>query len=103
MSKLDDSLYGYFEEMQPITLPEDFSSEILNKCYEEKKLTLKQRVEQAVEINKAIVSNTTRFAGYIPGSKAAGKTVKLVGRGMGKVLKGCLSYGVRKLTAGTAK
>lgn len=103
MSKLDDSLYGYFEGIQPIELPEDFSLSVLNKCYESKKLTFRQRVKSAIEINQVIISNTTRFAGYIPGTKAAGKAAKLAGRGINKALKSCLSFGVKKLISGTAK
>lgn len=102
MSKLDDSIYGYFDWIQPYEL-EDFSLSVLDKCYEAKKLTMKQRVEKAVEINNAIINNTTRFANYLPGSKAAKKTVKMAGRGMGKLLKGCLNYGVKKVVSSATK
>lgn len=103
MNKLDGSLYGYFDEMQPHEMLEDFSLSVLNKCYEEKKATFRQKVEKAVEINNAIIGNTTRFASYLPGSKAAKKTAHMVGRGIGKALRSCLSYGVKKVVSSTAK
>lgn len=103
MSKLDESLYGYFDGMQSIELSEDFGLSVLDKCYEAQKITLRQRVEKAVEINQNIINNTTRFVSYLPGSKTAGKAAKVMGRGLNKALKGCLSYSVKKLVSGTTK
>lgn len=103
MSKLEDSLYSYFDEQQFAELPEAFSMTVLDKCTEDSKRTLKQRTLRAVEANKALISNSTRFVNYLPGSKTAGKAAKTVSRGVNKALKGCLSYGVRKLISSTAK
>ncbi|MGB7606626.1 MAG: zf-HC2 domain-containing protein [Lutisporaceae bacterium] len=103
MSKLDDSLYGYFDGILQDALPENFSMSVLDKCFEEKKLTLKQRTELVVKINKDIINNVTRFANYLPGSKTAAILRKKVGLGLNRAVKSCFNYGVKKLISSAVK
>lgn len=103
MGKLDESLYGFFQELPQGEIPEDFSLSVLDMCYEENKLNLRDKVKKGVEINKSIIENATRFAGYMPGSKTAAKAAKAVGRGLNKAVKSGLNYSVKKLISSTVK
>ncbi len=97
MSKLDESLYSYFDGLPQNALPLDFSMSVLDKCFEGKKFTFKQRTELVVRVNKDILNNVTRFVDYLPGSKTASVIGKKAGQGLNKVAKSCLNYSIKKL------
>lgn len=103
MSKVDESLYDYFDKLSQAALPEDFCISVLDKCFDDKRLTIRQRALLAMKINKGILSNATSYARYLPGSKAVAMLGKKAGKGLNKAVKSCMSYGVKKLISATVK
>lgn len=104
MSKLDDSMYEYFNDLPNNDLLEDFSIKVLDKCYKgSKSKNIKTGVTRIWRFNKRLVSNASRYISYLPGSKLAAKTAKKASKSLNKAIKGYLRNSIKKLLTAAVK
>lgn len=102
MSKLDNSMYEYFESLPSNKVLDEFSMNVLNECYT-KSYSYKDGIIKAWEINKMVISNAARYTAYLPGSKLAVNTAKKAGTGINKAAKSYMKSSFKKLIANAAK
>lgn len=104
MSRLEDSLYQYFDGMPEHEHLDAFSLEVLDKCYEQAGSGgYKKGIAKAWEINKMVVSNASKYTSYLPGSRLAAACAKKAGSSMNKALKGYVKNSFRKLITNAIK
>lgn len=104
MSKLESSLYEYFGNLSDNELPDQFSMDVLEQCYENSKaLGYKEGLAKFWRINKLVAVNAVRYTNYLPGSKLAVNTAKQAGKGINKAVKGYVKNSFKRLIAGAIK
>jgi predicted anti-sigma-YlaC factor YlaD len=102
MSKLENSMYEYFDTLPNNEMLNQFSLEILEECYS-KAYSYKDEIIKAWQINKAVVQNASRYTSYLPGSKLAAKAAKKASTGINKAIKSYVRNSFKKLITGTVK
>jgi hypothetical protein len=104
MSKLDNSMYEHFNSMPNNDLLDAFSMHVLDACYKGSKFkSFKAGVSKTLQINKMVVSNSSRYASYLPGSKLAANAAKKARNGVNKALKDYMKISFKRLIIGTFK
>ena len=104
MSKLEDSMFEYFEGNPSATLPEAFAVNILDKCYTEtQKKGYKRVLSGAWAFNKSVAGNASRYITYLPGSKLAARYLKKAGKSANRAVKGYVKNRFKKLIANALK
>ncbi|MDF2892014.1 MAG: hypothetical protein K0R80_2381 [Clostridia bacterium] len=102
MSKLESSMYEYFDSLPNNEMLDQFGMDILDKCYS-KPYSYKDGIAKAWQINKLVVNNASRYTSYLPGSKLAANAAKKAGMGINKALKSYIRNSFKKLITGTVK
>lgn len=104
MSKLEDSMYQYFENLPDGDMLDAFSMKMLQECYKGTPYqNFKNGMVKAWDINKAMVSNASRYAGYLPGSKLAASVTKKAGKRLNTAVKNYAKNSLKKLVANAIK
>lgn len=104
MTKLESSMYSYFEQIPATEGLDDFTMKVLDACYTgNQKLTYRQGLAKAWEINKMVATNASRCTAYLPGSKLAAAAAKKAGSGLNKAIKGYMKNSFKKLIEGAMK
>lgn len=104
MTKLDSSMYEYFNNLPNNDMLDDFSMNVLSECYENSNSKgIKAGISKAWQINKMVVSNASRYTSYIPGSKLAANTAKKVRKGLNKAVKSYVKTNFKRLVVGAVK
>lgn len=104
MSKLDSSMYEYFDNMPNNELLDEFGTYVLDKCYESNKFNgFRSGISKAWQINKMIVSNASRYTSYLPGSKLAANVAKKTSKRFNIAVKDYMKVSFKRLIVGTFK
>lgn len=104
MSKLDNSMYEYFNGLPNNDMLDEFSMNVLNSCYKGSKFkSFKAGISKTWQINKMVVSNASRYTAYLPGSKLAANVAKKARNGVNKAVKDYVKISFKRLIVGTFK
>jgi hypothetical protein len=104
MSKLENSMHDYFGGLPSNELLDEFSMNVLDKCYKgSKSQNIKAGISKIWKINKMVVSNASRYTSYLPGSKLAANTAKKASKGINKAVKSYVKNSFKKMIASAVK
>lgn len=104
MSKIDSSMYEYFNSLPNNEMLDEFSVNVLNECYAGSKFKrFKAGISKTLQINKMVVSNASRYTAYLPGSKLAANITKKARKGINKAVKDYVKISFKRLIVGAFK
>lgn len=104
MSKLDSSMYEYFNSLPNNEMLDEISMNVLNECYAGSKFRrFKEGISKTLQINKMVVSNASRYTAYLPGSKLAANITKKARKGINKAVKDYVKISFKRLIVGAFK
>lgn len=104
MSKLDSSMYEYFDNLPNNEMLDEYSMNALNECYESSNSkSFIAKVSKTWQINKMVISNASRYTSYLPGSKLAANAAKKARNGINKAVKDYVKISFKRLVVGTFK